>query len=83
MNTHMNVPAVLVALRDCLPSRASAAGVVLAFGVPLELRTIEVHLAQIARAVAERLVVEVARRGVAALAARTDGPRLHGVCLRS
>ena len=54
---------------------ASAPGVVFAFGVALELRGVEVHLAQVAGGVAGRLVVEVLRLGVAALAAGRDGAR--------
>jgi len=50
-----------------------------ALGVAFELETIEVHLAQIAGAVALRLVAEVRRRGVPALAAGGDGSRLHNV----
>ena len=51
--------------------------VVLALGVPLQLGAIEVHVAQIARRVALRLIVEVRRRRIAALAAGGDRPRAH------
>ncbi|MCG3162546.1 MAG: hypothetical protein JMDDDDMK_03813 [Acidobacteria bacterium] len=43
----------------------------------LELRAVEIHFAQIARAVPFRLIVEVARRRVAALAAGAHGFGAH------
>src|SRR5678816_4246655 len=48
---------------------------VFALGVSLQLRGIEVDLAQVAGGVARRLIVEVLRRGVAALAAGRHGSR--------
>src|SRR5713226_7052999 len=45
----------------------------------VELGAIEVHVAQITRAVAPGLIVEVRRRGIAALAAGADGLRLHPI----
>src|SRR5665213_2982062 len=59
--------------------RSSAAWVIHALRVAHELRRIEVHVAQIARAVAQRLIVEVFRRRIAALAAGSDGARAHAV----
>ena len=47
---------------------------VLPFGVRLDLRAIEIHLAQVPRRVPRRLVVEVRRRGVATLPACRHGP---------
>src|SRR4051794_1402912 len=46
-------------------------------GVPLQLLAVEVHLAQVAGGVALRLVVEVLRRRIAALAAGRDRARAH------
>src|SRR5439155_5119209 len=46
-------------------------------GVAFELLRVEVHLAQVAARVAGRLVVEVRRVGVAALAARGDRHRVY------
>src|ERR1051325_1252907 len=51
--------------------------VVLALGVPLELRTVEIDLSQITRAVAFRLVIEVRRRRVAALPTGGHGSGPH------
>src|SRR4051812_13484462 len=50
-----------------------------ALSVRLELRRIEVDVPEIPRAVPLRLVVEMARRRVSALAARGDCPRTHAV----
>ena len=52
---------------------------VLAFGVALELGTVEVNLAQISRGVAYGFVIEVRRGPMAALAAGGHGPRAHFV----
>src|SRR5262249_1504994 len=48
------------------------ARMVLPLGVPLELLAIEIHVAQIAGAVAQRLIAEMRRRGIVVLAARGD-----------
>src|SRR3712207_6156080 len=47
--------------------------------VRVDLRRIEVHLAQVARRVARRLIVEVPRLGIAALAAGRHGPCANAV----
>src|SRR2546429_9803899 len=52
---------------------------VLAFGVALELGTVEVNLAQISRGVAYGFVIEVRRGPMAALAAGGHGPPAHFV----
>ena len=52
---------------------------VLALDVALQLRTVEVHVSQIARAVPRRLVVEVRRRRIATLAAGRNGPGSHAI----
>src|SRR6476660_6272266 len=52
---------------------------VLPLAVPLELGTIEVHVPQIAGAVAPGLIVEMRRFGIAALAACRDGLGLHAI----
>src|SRR4051812_43120458 len=61
------------------PRGALLARVVGALRVALQLVRIEVHVAQVAGRVAFRLIVEVLRRRVAALAAGADGARLHAV----
>src|SRR5712671_6548641 len=55
------------------------AGMIHTLSVSLELCRIEVHVPEIAGAVALRLVVEVGRRRVAALSTRGDCPRTHAV----
>src|ERR1700682_635324 len=57
----------------------SLTGMIPALDVSLELRRIEVHVAEIAGAVSLRLVVEMGRGGVATLAARGDCPRPHAI----
>src|SRR4051812_7881127 len=52
---------------------------VLALGVSLQLLLVEVDLAQIAGAVAARLIVEVRRRGIAALPACRHGSRAYAI----
>ena len=52
---------------------------VLALDVPLELRRIEVHVAQISGTVARRLIAEMRRGGVSALAARRHRLGLHAI----
>src|SRR5260370_24563603 len=50
---------------------------VLPLEVRLDLRAIEVHLAQVARAVARRLIADVRRLGIATLPARCHRSCLH------
>src|SRR5580658_6325964 len=45
--------------------------------VPLQLRPVEVHLAQIARSISLRLIVEMLGRRIAALAARRHRHCMH------
>src|SRR5260370_11670621 len=52
---------------------------ILALGVTLELRAIEINLSQIASAVALRLIIKVRRRWLAALSAGSHGFRAHGL----
>src|SRR5204863_6964258 len=52
---------------------------ILPLDVPFQLRAVEVHVPQIARAVSRGLIVEVGRLGIAALAAGRYGPGLHAV----
>src|SRR5438445_3115615 len=52
---------------------------ILPLDVAFELLAIEVHVSQIAGAVSRRLVVEMRRRGVAALAAGRDRSGLHAI----
>ena len=55
----------------------SASRMVLPLGVFIDLRTIEVNFPQVARAVPFRLIVEVWRFRIAALATRRHGHRAH------
>src|SRR5262245_4776773 len=48
-------------------------------GVTLELRAVEIHISQIARAVTFRLIIEVGRRRIAALAAGGHGFGSHSL----
>src|SRR5690349_2963184 len=50
-----------------------------ALGVPLQLLRVEIHLAQVAGGVALRLIVEVLRLRIAALAAGRHGARADAV----
>src|SRR5258706_94262 len=59
------------------PIQLSLPRMVLPLFVRLDLRAIEVHLAQIARAVADGLIAEVRRLRIAALSAGGYGSRLH------
>src|SRR5580700_12321745 len=59
------------------PLPVSLARVVSALGVALQLLRVEIHLAQCARGVAYRLVIEVRRGGVPAPAARRDRHCVH------
>src|SRR5215831_1666545 len=52
---------------------------VLPLDVALELRPVEVHVAQVARRVATRLIVEVRRPRIAALASRRHRLRAHAI----
>ena len=63
--------------QDRRPFHELVPRMILALGVPFELRAVEVDLAQVAGRVALGLVVEVRRRGIAALAAGRDGPGAH------
>src|SRR5436309_2377487 len=69
--------AVSVEISD--QAHRSLAWVVGPFRVPLELRWVVVHLAKIAGGVPLRLIVEVLRLHVAALAARRHRARVHAV----
>src|SRR4029077_11682954 len=60
-------------------ARESLAGMVLPFDVRLYLRLVEVDLTQIAAGVARRLIVEVRRLRIAALAAGGHRPRAQAV----
>src|SRR5436190_10893533 len=55
----------------------SVSWVILPLGVSFELRPVEVNLAQVARGVPLRLIVEVRRPRMPALPARGDRPRPH------
>src|SRR5262245_56090640 len=68
-----------IAIQYQLNPFTSLAGVVRPLGVRPELRGIEVDFAQVAGRVALGLVVEVLRRGVAALAAGRDRAGAHAV----
>jgi len=57
--------------------RDSAPGMVLALDVALELRAVEVHLAQVARAVTLGLIVEVRGGQMADLTTSRHGPGAH------
>src|SRR5207247_2253450 len=52
---------------------------ILPLDVPFQLRAVEVHIPQIARAISRGLIVEVWRLGIAALPAGRDGPGLHAI----
>src|SRR5262245_40914613 len=73
---------VLGAERRCWgagPALMLLTRVVLALDVTLELRPVEVHVAQITRRVPFCLIVEVRRRRIAALAARGHRARPHAI----
>src|SRR5713226_5312030 len=57
----------------------SIAGMILPLQVTFDVRTIEVHVSQIARAVPHRLIAEMRRRWVPAFAAGGDGPCAHAI----
>src|SRR2546423_8346313 len=61
---------------ECL---GSSAWMIHPLNVSFELRRIKVHVPEISRAVSQRLVVEMRRRRIAALATRGDSPRAHAV----
>src|SRR5260221_10989878 len=64
---------------DPCPWSRSIAGMILALDVSFQLRPVEVHLAQVARAVSRRLIAEMRRRWIAALPAGGDGSRAHAI----
>src|SRR5438105_15463556 len=61
------------------PHSALLPGMILPLGVLLDVLTIEIHVSQVAGRVADRLIAEMRRRGVAAFAAGADGLRSHAI----